>query len=170
MNITSIVNYILIAGAIQGFGFNLVTLFLRRKISKPIVFLNLVVFFISINNLQRFLIDINFFDFSFFLNQLQIPWYFLSTPMFYAFTVHFLGLEKKVSDFVRLSVFIFITEIILRLILISYLHYEVPNRDTLSIVRTYTSIEELLDALSGLFLCIRVYFFVYGERYRNNNV
>ena len=57
MDIDSIIKFLLIGGVIQGFGFNLVTLFIKKKFTKVIVFLNLVVLFISLNNLQRILID-----------------------------------------------------------------------------------------------------------------
>jgi len=170
MNITSIVNYILIAGAIQGFGFNLVTLFIKKKISKPIIFLNLLVLFLSLNNLQVFLRDLNFFEFSFFLKRLRIPWYFLCTPMFYAFTVHFMGLEKKVNDFVKVSVFIFTLEIVIRIILISYVYYEFPNHNVSKILIIYTFNEEIFIAIYGLFLFIRVCFFVFGKRHKNYKI
>ena len=110
MNLVTVINFLLIAGVIQGFGFNLVTVFVRKKFSKVVIFLNLVVLFISLNNLQRWLIDSDFFSFSFLLKQLQIPWYVLIFPMFYAFITHFLRIENKVNDFIKLTVFIFILE------------------------------------------------------------
>ena len=151
MDIDSIINFLLIAGVIQGLGFNLVTLFIKKKFTKVIVFLNLIVLFISLNNLQRILIDDNFFAFSFLLKQLQVPWYLFVTPMFYAFTVHFLRIENKVKDFTKLTVFIFVLEIILRLILISYVYYDVPDRDAY-LVKEYTDIEDVFNLLYSLFL------------------
>ena len=151
MEIDSIINFLLIGGVIQGLGFNLVTLFIKKKFTKVIVFLNLIVLFISLNNLQRILIDDNFFAFSFLLKQLQIPWYLFVTPMFYAFTVHFLRIEDKVKDFTKLTVFIFVLEIVIRLILISYVYYEVPDRDTY-VVKEYTDIEDVCNLFYSLFL------------------
>lgn len=153
MDLVSIINFILIAGVIQGFGFNLVTLFIKKKFTKVIVFLNLIVLFISLNNLQRWLVDINYFSFSFLLKQLNVPWYVLIFPMFYAFTTHYLKIEKRVNDFIKLTVFIFILEIVIRLCLISYVYYEVPDQDDF-IIDKYTSIEEIINLIYCIFLFI----------------
>ena len=56
-NMTSIFNFLLIAGALQGFVFNIATFLLSKKVEKPILFLNLLVLFLSLNNLQSWLID-----------------------------------------------------------------------------------------------------------------
>ena len=90
MDINSIINFLLIAGVIQGFGFNLVTLFVKKKFAKTIVFLNLTVLFISLNNLQRWLIDNGYSSDLFLLKNLLIPWYVLVMPAFYAFAIYFI--------------------------------------------------------------------------------
>jgi AraC-like DNA-binding protein len=169
MNVNSFINYILIAGVIQGFGFNLVTLFIKKKISKVIFFLNLIVLFLSLNNLQRFLIDINCFNFSFLLKHLQVPWYFCVLPMFYAFTVYFLSIEKNVNDFIKVSIIIFILEIIIRLILISFVYYNIQDRDV-STIKSYTIIEEIFNLIYGLFLFIKVCFFVFKKNWIQDNI
>ena len=162
MDIDSIIKFLLIGGVIQGFGFNLVTLFIKKKFSKVIIFLNLIVLFISLNNLQRLLTDSNFFDFSFLLKQLQIPWYVLVVPIFYAFTAHFLRIENKVKDFIKITVFIFVLEIILRLCLIFYVYYEVPDRDT-SLIQDYTNIEEIFNLTYSLFLFLNACLLVFRK-------
>jgi len=151
MDFDSIIKFLLIGGVIQGFGFNLVTLFIKKKFTKVIVFLNLIVLFISLNNLQRSLIDSNFFSFSFLLKHFQIPWYIFIVPMFYEFTIHFLKIEKKVIDFTKLTLIIFTLEIVIRLILISYVYHEVPGRD-ISIINEYTDIEEACNLIYSLFI------------------
>ena len=71
-----------------------------------------MVFFLSLNILYYFFQDnIRFFDFSFLLRQIQIPWYFFVTPMFYAFVVvitsysiHYTKLyEKNLADRMKCS-------------------------------------------------------------------
>lgn len=164
MDLVSIVNFLLLAGVIQGFGFNLVTIFGRRKFGKVVIFLNLVVLFISLNNLQRWLIDSDFFSFSFLLKQLQVPWYVLVFPMFYAFTTHFLRIEKKVNDFIKPTIVIFIFEIIIRLCLISYVYYQVPNQDV-TLIKDYTNIEEIGNLFYCIFLFINTCLIVF-KRHR----
>ena len=64
-----IINFLLIAGVLQGFGFNLVTIFVKKKFDKVVIFLNLTVLFISLNNLQRWLIDNEFISDLFLIQQ-----------------------------------------------------------------------------------------------------
>jgi AraC-like DNA-binding protein len=151
MEIDSIINFLLIAGVIQGFGFNLVTLFIKKKFTKVIVFLNLTILFISLNNLQRVLSDNEFFSFSFLLKEFLVPWYVLVFPMFYAFTARFLKVERMVNDFIKPTIIIFVLEIVLRLILISYVYYEIPNQDR-ALIQEYTQIEEICNLFYSLFV------------------
>lgn len=160
MNFVSIINFLLIAGVIQGFGFNLVTIFVKKKFNKTVIFLNLTVLFISLNNLQRWLIDNEYSSDLFLLKNLFISWYLLIFPMFYAFTTHFLQIENKVKDFIKLSLIVFLIEILIRLCLISYVYYEVPDRDT-SLIYNYTNIEDFFNLFYGGFLFINTALFVF---------
>ncbi|MEO6348656.1 MAG: helix-turn-helix domain-containing protein [Aquaticitalea sp.] len=153
MNFVPIINFLLIAGVIQGFGFNLVTLFIKKKYDNTIVFLNLTILFISLNNLQRWLIDNGFSSDSFLLKNLLIPWYVLVLPMFYAFTVHFIKVHEKVNSFIRVTLAVFVLEIAIRLCIISYVNYEVPEKD-LSLIYNYTRIEDIFN------LCYSIFFFI----------
>lgn len=153
MSIVSIVNFLLIAGVVQGFGFNLVTVFIRKKFNKTILFLNLIILFISLNNLQRWLIEQGHISDLFVIQQLLIPWYLLIIPMFYAFTTHFLKVENKVRGFIKLSLIIFIVELIIRLCLISYVYHEVPDRDP-HIIKTYTLTEDVFNLVYMIFLFV----------------
>ena len=164
MNLVSVVNFLLIAGVIQGIGFNLVTIFIRKKFGKVVIFLNLVVLFISLNNLQRILIDNDFFSFSFLLKQLQVPWYVLIFPMFYAFTTHFLKIERKVNDFIKPTLILFASEIIIRLCLISYVYYEAPNQDILYIER-YNTIEDVFNLIYCLFIFINAWLLIFRRHH-----
>ncbi|SEQ05447.1 AraC-type DNA-binding protein [Hyunsoonleella jejuensis] len=160
----SIINFFLIAGVIQGFAFNLVTMFVKKKCDKVIVFLNLTVLFISLNNLQRWLIDNHYTSDLFLLENLLIPWYVLILPMFYAFTTHFLKVEDKVNDFLKFSIILFVTEIILRLCIISYVYYEVPDRDAFLIER-YTMVEDIFNLLYSIFLFINACLIIFRRHH-----
>jgi len=80
--------------------------------------------------------------------------------MFYAFTTHFLRIENKVNDFLKLTVIIFVVEIVVRLILISYVYYEVPDRDRF-LIQEYTNIEEIFNLLYSLFLFANAYLLIF---------
>jgi len=150
MDINSIINFLLIAGVIQGFGFNLVTLFVKKKFAKTIVFLNLTVLFISLNNLQRWLIDNGYSSDLFLLKNLLIPWYVLVMPAFYAFAIYFIKVQDRVNSFFKLTMIIFVLEIVIRLCLISYVYYEVPNKD-ITLIYNYTNIEDSFNLFYSLF-------------------
>ncbi|WP_223551153.1 AraC family transcriptional regulator [Aestuariivivens sp. NBU2969] len=153
MDFISIVNFLLIAGVVQGFVFNLVTFFVKKKFDKVIVFLNLIVFFISLNNLQRWLIANGYSSDVFLIKQLLIPWYLFILPMFYAFVVYFLKIEQKVNNYIKTSIAIFGIELIIRLCLISYVYYEVPNHDD-TLIYNYTKVEDIFNLLYTIFLFI----------------
>ncbi|WP_242131502.1 helix-turn-helix domain-containing protein [Aestuariivivens marinum] len=153
MDFISIVNFLLIAGVVQGFVFNLVTFFVKKKFDKVIVFLNLIVFFISLNNLQRWLIANGYSSDVFLVKQLLIPWYLFILPMFYAFVVYFLKIEHKVNNYIKTSILIFGIELIIRLCLISYVYYEVPNQDD-TLIYNYTKVEDIFNLLYTIFLFI----------------
>ncbi|MFC4723387.1 helix-turn-helix domain-containing protein [Geojedonia litorea] len=160
MNLVSVINFLLIAGVIQGFGFNLVTLLVKKKFDRVIVYLNLTVLFISLNNLQRWLIDNNFTSDLFLIQQFFVPWYVLIFPMFYAFTTHFLRVEKRVNDFIKPTLIIFIFELVIRLCLISYVYYEVPEQNT-SHIDQYTVFEETFNLVYCIFLFINACLLVF---------
>ena len=123
MNLTAILYFLLVAGAIQGFIFNIATFLARKKIEKPVVFLNLLVLFLSLNNLQSWLIEKGFvFDF-FFAKHFVFPWYVLILPMFYAFLIYYLGIEKKRVPFLRLTIAVVIAELIARAVVLILRHY-----------------------------------------------
>ena len=69
----------------------------------------------------------------FIIKRLEVPWYLFVFPMFYAFTTYYLRIEKKVNDFVKLTLVIFILEIVIRLGLIAYVYFQVPDQDSLII-------------------------------------
>jgi AraC-like DNA-binding protein len=160
MDIISVVNFLLIAGVIQGFGFILITIFIKKKFQKAIIYLNFVVLFISLNNLQAWMIDNDFTSNHFFIQHLKLPWYLLIFPMFYAFTTHFLKIEDRVNDFIKLTLTIFSVELVVRLCLIYYVFYYVPNRDE-TLLATYNSIEEIGNAIYCLFIFLNATLLVF---------
>lgn len=112
---TAMFNFLMIAGAIQGFIFNVATFLSRKKIEKPILFLNLFVLFLSLNNLQSWFLEKHFVPNDFLLNGFAFPWYVLIVPMFYAFLVHYLEIEEKLASYLKISVVVFLLELMARI-------------------------------------------------------
>lgn len=162
MDFISIINFLLIAGIIQGFGFNIFTILSKKKYGSVIIYLNLIVLFISLNNLQRWLIENNYSSDLFLIKQMLVPWYILILAMFYEFITHYLRIEKKVNNFTKLTLIIFASEIVIRLCFISYVYYEVPNQDDY-LIKKYTTVEDIFNLIYSSFLFINACIFVFSK-------
>lgn len=147
----SIFNFFMIAGVIQGFLFIFVTFFGKRGNEKSLVYLNLVVLFLSLNNLQIALIDNVFTDANFFVRNLLLPFYVLIVPSFYLFLIHYLKIEKKITSFFYWTIVLFVAEILIRVALLPHYYTEDKN----SIVARYAQLEEIVNALYSLFIFMK---------------
>lgn len=141
--------------------FNAFTFFYKKKFTKVILFLNLTVLFISLNNLQAWLIDNDYYLDYVLYKHMLVPWYMLILPMFYAFLVHYLKIHDKLKSFIRLSLGIFMLELIIRFALSYYVHNSKPNIDYW--IPTYNSYEEIFNAVFGLFIFIRSSYLVFKQ-------
>ena len=106
------------------------------------LFLGLIVFFISLNNLQAWLIDLGFTCPIVYIKYLRIPWYFLCMPLFYVFLVHYLKIQRKINSFLNLTVGLFIFGIIARILLIYYTQIN-NDIDPSIILKKFNSYEEI---------------------------
>ena len=149
MNVPAILNFLLIAGAVQGFIFNGVTFLTRRKVEKPIVLLNLLVLFLSLNNLQSWLLAKDFVFDVFFLKHLVFPWYVLILPMFYAFLIYYLDLKNKRIPYLRLSIAIFVAEVIARSIVLVLVD---QGRMELAAISVYNGLEDAVTLMYSLMI------------------
>lgn len=163
MDIVTVINFLLIAGVIQGFVFNSVTLFFRKRFSIVILYLNLVVLFISLNNLQAWLIDKGYSSDLFFIKNLLVPWYFFVLPMFYAFVIHFLEVDKTIIGFVKFAIKVFVAEFILRIAVISYVYYYVPGRET-TLITKYSTVEDIFNLALSIVIFYKAYELVFKRK------
>ncbi len=163
MNIESIVNFLLIAGAIQGFLFNFVTLSLRKKYGPVIVYLNLVVLFISLNNLQAWLPEAGYSSGSYFLKKLVIPWYVFVFPCFYNFLRFFLGVQDKVSGYMKILVVLFTVELVARTVVIATSMSTMPLSDADWTIERYNVIEEIINMVFSLYVFTQCFFLVFKK-------
>ena len=162
---TALFNFLMIAGAIQGFIFNVATFLSRKKIERPVLFLNLFVFFLSLNNLQSWLIDKDFVVRNMFWAQYTIPWYVLIVPMFYAFLIFYLEIGKKRMPLVAISLTIFLLELFSRSTVgILVANGTWPSR----FLENYSIIEDVVTLLYSLILFYKAVRLVYfnGALYR----
>jgi len=59
------------------------------------IFINLLVLTISLNNIQSWILAKDFFVEYFFLDYVHIPWHFLIAPFFHMFLINYLKIEKR---------------------------------------------------------------------------
>ncbi len=154
MDATSIFNFLMISGAIQGFVFNIATLLSRKKIERLVLFLNLFVLFLSLNNLQSWWVDKGLIPDNFFLQHFLVPWYILIVPMFYVFLIFYLGIEKKRWSFLLFSGIFFLLAVLIRSLVI-FLAFKdiIPIEDILK----YNLGEDVVALSYSLFLFIKAY-------------
>lgn len=149
--VKEVFNYFMIASVIIGFIFIITTLQSKRAKDNSIVYLNLVVLFFTLNNLQIVLIDNFFQEANFFIRNMLLPFYALIVPAFYTFISYYLNVERKITSFVAFSTALFLVELINRIVFFK-LYYEI---DDCYIVAKYSQIEEIFNALFSLFLFVK---------------
>ena len=143
----------MISGVLIGIFFLIATSLSKKGRDKSIIYLNLVVFFLVLNNLQSWLLDTVFVNANFFITRLQIPWYVLIFPSFYTFLIYYLKIEKQIASFVSISISLFALEIVIRIALSPYFFQDENNY----FIAKYVQIEEIVNASYSLFLFIKAF-------------
>jgi AraC-like DNA-binding protein len=159
--IKDIFNFLMIAGIILGIFFIVSTSLSRRGKHISVIYLTLVVLFLTLNNLQIVLVDGGYVSTNFFVRKLLIPWYLLIFPSFYAFLMYYLKIEKKIYSFVPVTIVIFAIEMIFRI----GLGLNFYNENNNYIVAKYSQIEEIVNASFSIFLYIKAFLLLF--RYSN---
>lgn len=156
-------NLFLIISAIHGFIFSGILLFTKYGRTRSIVFLNLLILSISLNNLQSWVLENHFFQHKYMLDYIQIPWHFLTAPFFYAFLVHFLNIEHKTPKILKVIIPTFIFASVLQISFV-YFYSGKANEDTLDYVyEKYTSIEEIISFIVSISIFIYSFYILYKK-------
>lgn len=156
-----IFNFLMIAGIILGISFVLITRLSKRGRHKSVIYLVLVILFLTLNNIQIVLVESGFFEVNFYLRKLLIPWYLLIFPSFYTFLTHYLKIEQKIYSFVPITTGLFLTEMAVRIGFIPYYFNDNNN----FIVAKYSQIEEIVNAVFAIFLYAKAFLLLF--RYAN---
>ena len=138
MSLGTIINLLLIIGAVHGFIFIGVTFFLRKRIERPVLLLNLFVLFLSLNNLQSWVLESKISEDAL-TTFFTVPWYLMIVPMFYSFLIHYLEIENKRKSLLLISIVLFFLAVCIR----AFLLIEVRNeRMPLATLRYYNLFED----------------------------
>lgn len=156
-------NLFLIVSAIHGFIFSGILFFTKYGRTKSIVFLNLLILSISLNNLQSWVLENHFFQHKFLLDYLQIPWHFLTAPFFYAFLVNYLNIEHKTPKILKVILPTFVFACLLQIAFV-YFYSGKSNEETLDFLyEKYTSIEEIVSFLVSISTFIYSFYVLYKK-------
>ncbi|MFH6602319.1 helix-turn-helix domain-containing protein [Maribacter algicola] len=164
---TAVFNFLMIAGAIQGLIFNVVTFLARKRIERPVLFLNLFVFFLSLNNLQSWFLEKKFFSPEVAWQEFTIPWYVLIVPMFYAFLIYYLEIEKKWLPLVKISIFIFLAQLLARSIVVYLVNAGIWSY---GILEDYNIIEDIITFFYSIYLYFMSIQIVFGPAKLNTHI
>ena len=151
MNFTpeSIFNLFLLISAIHGFLFSGIILFSKSGKEKSMVYINLLVLTISLNNTQSWILAKNYFTEYYYLDYIHIPWHFLVAPFFYMFLIHYLKIADRCVNILKFILPIFILIVLIRIgFVYEYSTKEISNIEF--IFEKYTSIEEIISLLFSL--------------------
>lgn len=151
MNFTheSVFNLFLLISAIHGFLFSSIILYSKNGREKSMIFINLLVLTISLNNIQSWILAKDFFVEYFFLDYVHVPWHFLIAPFFYMFLIHYLEIEKRSKNLLKIILPVFVLIICIRIGFVSFFSDQ-ETGDIAFLFEKYTSFEEIFSLLVSL--------------------
>jgi len=157
MTINDFFNFFLLISALHGFLFCSILLFSKNKREKSILFINLLVLFISLNNIQSWLLAKNFLIKYFFLGYVHLPWHFLIAPFFYMFLIHYLEIEKRSANILKIILPLFALIVLIRVgFVLSFWNKNTANITYL--FEKYSSIEEIVSSIVSLSIFFYSYY------------
>lgn len=167
-NGTYFVNILLIAGVIQGFLFNAVSIIKNKAFTdRTLLFLNGIVFFLSLNNLQAWLINHQAFSSYYYAKFMCIPWYFFIIPMFYLFLNDYFKMNKHHDKFLKISTALFVLVVLARFLVLVVLKNQQYSIDGISeIIDYFNLVEETFIIFIGLVILIYTVYCVFGRKER----
>ena len=157
MKTETIFNLFLLISALHGFFFCTVLLFSKDGKKKSMLYLNLLVLVISLNNFQSWLLAKHFFSEYIWVDYIHIPLHFLIAPFFYMFLVHYLKIAAQSKKLLHLLMPVFIGIILIRFAFL-FSYRNAPYSETLFIFERYTSIEEIISLIVSLSVFMYSYF------------
>ena len=149
MTVTDFFNFFLLISALHGFLFCLLLLFSKNGKKKSLVYINLLVLTISLNNIQSWILAKNFFIEYFLLDYIQTPWHFLIAPFFYMFLIHYLKIETQSRNILKLIIPVFLVLIFIKLAFFNFFSDKQAD-NFLYIFEKYTLIEEIISLVVSL--------------------
>lgn len=144
-----IFNLFLLISSLHGFLFCFLILFSKNGRDRSMIFINLLVLSISLNNFQSWILAKDIFNEYFFLDYIHIPWHFLIAPFFYMFLIHYIEIRQKSKNLLKILLPIFLVIILIRIGFV-YFFSDKNSADITYLFEKYTSIEEIFSLIISL--------------------
>ncbi|WP_442266981.1 helix-turn-helix domain-containing protein [Tenacibaculum sp. ZS6-P6] len=158
-NITDVFNVFLLGSALLGFCLSFFMFFSKYGKNKSLLFLNLMILTIALNNFQSWALALNLFQHKFMLSYIQIPWHFLSGPFFYAFLVNYLDIVNHQKKILKYFIFVFLLMCIAQISFVIFSSTGGATEEELNyIYERYTSFEELISFISSISIFVYSYY------------
>ncbi len=164
MNTSDLFNLFLLISALHGFAFSIILFCSKNGREKSMLYLNLLILAISLNNIQSWALEKHLFQHKFALDYLQIPWHFLAMPFLYMFLIHYLNLAKKSEILLKVIIPLFLIIIITQISFV-YNYSNSPSQKNLDyIYERYTSFEEMFSLIVSLSIFIYSFYVLYRKK------
>ena len=156
-------NLFLLISAIHGFAFSIILFCSKNGREKSMIYLNLLILAISLNNIQSWVLEKELFQHKFALDYVQIPWHFLAMPFLYMFLINYLNLAEKSYKILKLIIPIFFILIISQISFVLY-YSDSASREYLNYTyERYTSIEEIFSLTTSLSIFFYSFYILYKK-------
>ncbi|WP_028892626.1 AraC family transcriptional regulator [Tenacibaculum sp. 47A_GOM-205m] len=163
MTIEYLFNLFLLVSALHGFAFSVVLFSSKNGREKSMVYLNLLILVISINNLQSWALERGLLQNKFALEYMQFSWHFLAMPFLYMFLVHYLDLPQKSFNVLKFAIPVFILMVIAQISFVVY-YSDTASQERLDyIYERYSSLEEFFSMLTSLSFFIYSMYILYKK-------
>ena len=127
------------------------------------LYLNLLILTISLNNIQSWALERKLFQYRFSLDYLQIPWHFLAMPFLYMFLINYLSLSKKSYNLLKIILPLFLITIATQVTFVVY-YSNSPSLENLNyIYERYTTFEEMFSLFTSLSIFIYSFYTLYKK-------
>jgi len=127
------------------------------------LYLNLFILAISLNNFQSWILEKHLFQHKFALDYLQIPWHFLIMPFLYMFLIHYLKIADKSYKILKVILPAFIIITITQISFVLFFASSKTNSDVDYLYEQYTSLEEVFSFLTSISIFIYSFYILYKK-------
>ncbi|WP_428742492.1 helix-turn-helix domain-containing protein [Tenacibaculum sp.] len=127
------------------------------------LYLNLLILAISLNNIQSWALENELLQYKFALDYIQIPWHFLAMPFLYMFLIHYLNLAKKSYKILKVIIPVFLLLIVSQISFVIYYSDTVSNENLAYTYERYTSFEEIFSLVTSLSIFAYSFYILYKK-------